>query len=126
VQHVHCASSREWSPRFCFYVERNRALVNCKNAPPSMAAKTSLGLFARAVRAWWRVASGWHAQAFRAAHGVAYIRAVGSFLFLLPRCLRDRRRIRGSQRRVSDHELARFLTEPPRMAATRSGAHGCG
>ena len=120
VQHVHCASSREWSPTFCFYVERNRALVNCKNAPVRMAAKTSLGLFARALRAWWRVARGWNQRAYSAAHGIAYLWAVGSFLYLLPECLRERRRIRGSQCRVLDHEIARFLTEPPRLAARRN------
>jgi GT2 family glycosyltransferase len=119
VQHVHCASSREWSPRFCFYVERNRALVNCKNAPPWMAAKTSFGLFARAVRAWWRVASGWNRHAFRPAHGIAYLQAVGSFLLLLPRYARERYHIRGSRRRASDHEIARFLAEPPRFGASQ-------
>ncbi|HLW67958.1 MAG TPA: glycosyltransferase family 2 protein, partial [Gemmataceae bacterium] len=109
VQHVHCGSAGEWSPRFCFYVERNRALVNCKNAPPSMALKTSVGLFLRVLRAWWRVASGWNQRALRAAHGMAYAQAAASFLLLLPSCLWNRRRIRGEQRRVSDHELARFF-----------------
>ncbi|HEV3146113.1 MAG TPA: glycosyltransferase family 2 protein [Gemmataceae bacterium] len=113
VQHVHCASSGEWSPTFCFYVERNRALVNCKNAPPRMAAKTAVGLFLRVTRAWWRIASGGSRHAFQPAHGIAYLRAAASFLLLLPRYLRERRDIRGKQRRVSDSDLARFLTKPP-------------
>jgi GT2 family glycosyltransferase len=120
VQHVHCASSREWSPTFCFYVERNRALVNCKNAPAGMAIKTSLGLLARAARAWWRVASGWNKRAIRMSHGIAYLQALGSFLHLLPKCLGERRRIRDIQRRIPDAEIARFFAEPPRLAARRS------
>jgi GT2 family glycosyltransferase len=120
VQHVHCGSAGEWSPRFCFYVERNRALVNCKNAPLTTALKTSAGLFLRLGRAWWRVLSGWHKNEFRPAHGIAYFQAAGSFLLLLPVFLWERHRIRGNRRRVSDRELARFLTKPPRLAARRS------
>lgn len=39
VLHIHCGSSGEWSEFFRFHVERNRALVSIKNAPPSMALK---------------------------------------------------------------------------------------
>ncbi len=37
VRHIHTGSSKEWSPLFIFYVERNRLLMLCKNAPISVS-----------------------------------------------------------------------------------------
>lgn len=37
VRHIHTGSSKEWSPLFIFYVERNRLLMLCNNAPISVS-----------------------------------------------------------------------------------------
>ncbi len=37
LRHVHAASSKEWSPRWVFYVERNRLLMLTKNATAALA-----------------------------------------------------------------------------------------
>jgi GT2 family glycosyltransferase len=85
VHHAHCASSGEWSPFFCFHVERNRALVNWKNNSPLVALLVTLGLPLRVARSWWRVLLGKQTPA----HGWAYCRALGSFLRLWPAMLMD-------------------------------------
>jgi len=85
VHHAHCASSGEWSPFFCFHVERNRALVNWKNNSPIVALLVTLGLPLRVARSWWRVLLGKQTTA----HGWAYCRALVSFLRLWPAVLLD-------------------------------------
>lgn len=39
VHHLHCGSSKEWSPLFLFHVERNRLLMLAKHAPPGLLAR---------------------------------------------------------------------------------------
>jgi GT2 family glycosyltransferase len=85
VHHAHCASSGEWSPFFCFHVERNRALVNWKNNSPLVALLVTLGLPLRVARSWWRVLL----RKQTPAHGWAYCRALVSFLRHWPAVLMD-------------------------------------
>jgi GT2 family glycosyltransferase len=37
LRHIHAASSKEWSPRWVFHVERNRMLMLTKNATADLA-----------------------------------------------------------------------------------------
>ena len=113
IRHVHCGTSGEWSPFFCFYVERNRVLVNVKNAPLILALIVSIGFLVRAGRVWCYVASG----RFRAAHGWAYVRAAVSLLGLLPHAIAERYRIRAARRAVPDQRFAHLVLRPPAKAA---------
>lgn len=47
LRHIHSASSKEWSPRWMFFVERNRLLMLTKNATPALAL-SALGSYLRA------------------------------------------------------------------------------
>jgi GT2 family glycosyltransferase len=46
LRHIHAASSKEWSPRWIFHVDRNRLLMLTKNATPGLAA-SAVGSYAR-------------------------------------------------------------------------------
>jgi GT2 family glycosyltransferase len=111
VRHVHCGSSGEWSPFFCFHVERNRALVNWKNQSLIVALVVTLGLLARVGRAWGRVLR--RRRPWTAAHGRAYTRALLSTLMHFPSVLHDRYRIRTVRRRAADHTLRPFIAARP-------------
>lgn len=50
VRHRHSATSVEWSPRFCYFTERNRLLMLIKNADPALAAKEWVRYTARLLR----------------------------------------------------------------------------
>jgi GT2 family glycosyltransferase len=82
VRHVHCGSSGEWSPFFCYHVERNRVLVNLRNADLWLALWTFLGFFLRVGRALGRAALG--RRGMGRAHAAAYLRAAGSVSKLAP------------------------------------------
>jgi GT2 family glycosyltransferase len=109
VAHVHCATSGEASPLFCFHVERNRVLTGLKNAPPALALWGLAGLAMRILRAWWRVPAQRGRQRWSARHARACTAALVSCLTLLPRCLIDRYRIRVARRRVPDHALRPWI-----------------
>ncbi|MDQ2957764.1 MAG: glycosyltransferase [Actinomycetota bacterium] len=47
LRHIHSASSKEWSPRWMFFVERNRLLMLTKNATPALAL-SAFGSYLRA------------------------------------------------------------------------------
>lgn len=113
VRHVHCGTSGEWSPFFCFYVERNRVLVNLKNAPLILALLVMIGFLARAGRVWWYVARG----RFGVAHGWAYVRAAASLLRLLPHALGERYRVRTARRPMPERSFAHLIPRPPAKAA---------
>jgi len=117
VRHVHCGSSNEGSPFFCYYVERNRVLVNLKNNSLPAALWTLGGSFARAVRAWYRIIRFRNTGPTRLAHGWAHLRAVGSILTLLPIVLVERIHSRAAQRAVPESRLERLVAEPPAKAA---------
>jgi len=113
VRHVHCGSSGEWSPFFRFHVERNRVLVNVKNAPLFLALAVLIGFFARAGRGWWYVLRG----RFRAADGWAYVKAAVSLLTLLPYAVAERYRVRTAHRPVLERTFAHLIHLPPAKAA---------
>ncbi len=105
VRHVHCGSSRERSPFFCFHDERNRVLVNIKNNSAVPAAYTLLGFIAHAARTWRDVMRG----RLSADHGRAYLRATLSLANLLPHALAERYRIRHVRRRAPDAAIRGFV-----------------
>ncbi|HEY7049474.1 MAG TPA: glycosyltransferase family 2 protein [Jatrophihabitantaceae bacterium] len=88
LRHIHAASSKEWSPRWIFHVERNRLLMLTKNA--------SRGLAGRAV--------------------AGYTRGVGaSLLRCLTSALRQRRRPALREQAVRIGVLRSFVTLAPRV-----------
>src|SRR5207249_3873453 len=113
IRHVHCGSSGEWSPFFRFYVERNRVLVNVKNAPLILALVVLIGFFVRAGRGWWYVLRG----RLRAADGWAYVKAAVSLMILLPHAVAERYRIRTTRRPVPERTFAHLIQSPPAKAA---------
>jgi hypothetical protein len=95
LRHIHSASSKEWSPRWVFHVERNRLLMLTKDATPRLAA----GALARFV-----LTTG--SMALRSAREAAHTRrrpavrahllrahVLLSYLRLTPRMIVRRRRI---------------------------------
>ena len=92
VRHVHCGSSGEWSPAFCFYVERNRVLTSIRNASMLLAVGSTIGLGLRVLRCWWRIAVT-RGKQWRLAHGFAYLRAGWSLAMELPRAVQARFRL---------------------------------
>jgi N-acetylglucosaminyl-diphospho-decaprenol L-rhamnosyltransferase len=105
VRHVHCGSSIERSPFFCFHDERNRVLVNVKNNAPASALYTLFGFFAHAARTWRDVIGG----RLSIAHGRAYFRATLSLAHLLPHAIAERYRIRHVRRRAPDAAIRDFI-----------------
>jgi GT2 family glycosyltransferase len=96
LRHIHAASSKEWSPRWVFHVERNRLLMLTKNATRGLACRAVLGYLrgsgtrlARAlvdgVRTRRRPAL--REQRLRA-------RILGSYMRRAPRALHERRQLR--------------------------------
>ncbi len=86
VRHVHGAAAGEKSPLFTYLVERNRALTAVRNADPFLAVSSGLVLMTKVVRAvtkprQWR-------------HGLAVLKAAGSFLVRLPTALGHRYQVR--------------------------------
>lgn len=110
VHHVHCGSSGASSPFLTFHVERNRVLVNVKNASMLLALLVSLGLVGRIGRAWYRVLLG----TTTVAHGMAFLRAAFSAVTLMPHALRERYRL-GMNRQRTPTETVRI--EPRSRAA---------
>ncbi len=50
VRHIHCGSSGEWSPFFCYHVERNRVASAFRNGDVLVVLTALLGSAARTVR----------------------------------------------------------------------------
>jgi GT2 family glycosyltransferase len=113
IRHVHCGTSGEWSPFFRYYVERNRVLVNVKNASLILALIVLIGFPVRAGRAWWHVLHG----RYNAAHGWAYVKAAVSLLNLLPHAVAERYRGRVARRAVPDCAFTHLMLPPPAKAA---------
>jgi GT2 family glycosyltransferase len=96
LRHIHAASSREWSPRWIFHVERNRLLMLTKNA--------TFGLMLRAVTDYLRGFVGMSTRAGRDAvrHRrrppvrdlLLRAQVIRSFIRQAPRALRERRALR--------------------------------
>jgi GT2 family glycosyltransferase len=110
LRHVHSATSTEWSPRWRFFVERNRMLMLTKNASGSLAAgaiweylRGSAGSLEHTVRdaVVQRRRPALRSEALRARIALAYLRHA-------PDALRQRRAIR-KQALQSRSELQKWL-----------------
>jgi GT2 family glycosyltransferase len=95
VRHLHAASSVEWSPFFTFHVERNRLLTLAKNAPAGLAARQAARfVVTTGSMARWALLQAVRDQRRPALRPLAARgRVLASYLRLLPRALRERRRI---------------------------------
>ncbi|MCS6846683.1 MAG: glycosyltransferase family 2 protein [Anaerolineae bacterium] len=97
VRHVHCGSSKEWSPLFLFNVEHNRLAMLIKNGAPRQA----MGEFARYTS--WAARSLVESSAAallarpgaheRRARALLSMRVVGALMISLPSLLRKRAHI---------------------------------
>ena len=110
VRHIHCGSSGEWSPFFCFHVERNRVLTALRNGDPFLALWSVVGLCARVVRAGLRALKGRGPDGRNRGRFGAYGRALASLAWRLPGALAERWRGR--------------RTSPPRPPSPKRGG-GC-
>jgi GT2 family glycosyltransferase len=119
VSHIHCATSGERTPFFCFHDERNRVLVNVKNNTAVTAVYALLGFLVHAGRAWRDVLRGRRGMD----HGLAYVRAAASLARRLPRALTERYRIRHVRRLVGDLEVSRLVTRKNKVRPT--GLRAC-
>src|SRR5204863_107065 len=114
VYHVHCGSSGEGSPFHLYYAERNRVIVNLKNAP-ALQALWCLAVFAaKTARTLFWVLTRRERGRTAWAKAWAYLSAGGSLFGNLPAVLRQRRHIRG-RRLVANGHLAHLVQiSPPR------------
>jgi len=110
LRHIHAASSKEWSPRWVFHVDRNRLLMLTKNASAGFAARAVLryplsaaSMLARATIESARVR---RRPALRS--HLLRIRVFLSYLRLLGPMLRRRRQV-GRQASVARKELEHWL-----------------
>lgn len=94
VRHFGGGTADHASPFVTRHVERNRVLVNIKNAPPWLALLNVAGLFARATRA-----------ALRRQMPMTFAWAVLSAIALTPTYLLERYRVRVARRRATDREV---------------------
>ena len=110
LRHIHSASSKEWSPRWVFHVDRNRLLMLTKDARAGLAVRaalryplTSASMLLRAARQTARTRQ-------RPALRPHLLRAkvYASYLRLLVPVLARRRAVRRSAT-VSRKELERWL-----------------
>lgn len=86
VRHAHAASTGEGSPLHLFHDERNRLLTLVKCAPAGMALRLVLRQVATTASIAWREAPHWRTTGVR-------LRALASFVRLLPHACRERRRV---------------------------------
>jgi GT2 family glycosyltransferase/glycosyltransferase involved in cell wall biosynthesis len=118
VEHVHAASSGEWSPLFTFNVERNRPLMLLKLAPWHLAAREvgryllEFGLNAARV-AWWLASR--RERGPQASRARMQARVVLSWVRDVPGVLRDRAAIE-SARRVPDRAIETWMRMGARSA----------
>jgi GT2 family glycosyltransferase len=96
LRHIHAASSKEWSPRWIFHVERNRLLMLTKNATLGLVAG-AIGGYVRGfgvglLRALREAGRSRHRPALR--EQLIRAQVLRSFVRQAPRALRERRRLR--------------------------------
>jgi GT2 family glycosyltransferase len=112
LRHIHSASSKEWSPRWRFHVERNRMLMLTKNATAELAWSAVAAYVANFARSGSRAFGDILIHRRRPAVRVELLRAkvLMSFSTHAPRALRDR--YRGRRRaRVPAAQLQRWLVK---------------
>jgi GT2 family glycosyltransferase len=116
LRHVHSASSKEWSPRWVFHVDRNRLLMLVKDATLGLAVREVLrypasaaSMAVRAAREGWR-----HRSRPALRPHLLRARVMMSFLRLLPAMLVRRwrtGRLPGRWQTVSRRQLQTWLVE---------------
>jgi GT2 family glycosyltransferase len=96
LRHIHAASSKEWSPRWIFHVERNRLLMLTKNATLGLACRAVLGYLrgsgTRLARSLLDGVRTRRRPALR--EQLLRARVLRSYARQAPRALRERRRLR--------------------------------
>jgi GT2 family glycosyltransferase len=96
LRHIHAASSKEWSPRWVFHVERNRLLMLTKNATLGLASRAVLGYLrgsgTRLARSLLDGVRTRRRPALR--EQLLRARVLRSYARQAPRALRERRRLR--------------------------------
>ncbi|MFS0702764.1 glycosyltransferase family 2 protein [Cellulomonas sp. 179-A 4D5 NHS] len=106
VHHVHAASTGEGSALFRFHDGRNRLLMLTKNAGAPLALRAVARFVLTTASIAVRRRQPWSSVALRC-------RVLASYARLLPRMLRERRRI-GRAARVRRADVERLLVPPPR------------
>jgi GT2 family glycosyltransferase len=96
LRHIHAASSKEWSPRWIFHVDRNRLLMLTKNATPGLAAGAVSGYVRSFSAGLARALLDGARNRRRPALQEHLLRAqvLRSYVRQAPRALRERRRLR--------------------------------
>ncbi|MCL2455875.1 MAG: glycosyltransferase family 2 protein [Micrococcales bacterium] len=105
VEHEHSASSGEGSAFFRFHDLRNRLLTVTKNAPAPMVARVVARYCLTTASIAVRRSQPWSSVRLR-------VRAFASYLVVLPRALRERRRTRRGSA-VPRRDVARLLVPVP-------------
>jgi GT2 family glycosyltransferase len=109
VDHVHAASSREWSPFFTFHADRNRLLMLLKNARWRVVLRAGLAQLGQVFRRSRPRGANEGEPGERGRRGVRhYLRVFASVLVHLPGTLVERRRVRG-RRKVADAQIERWM-----------------
>jgi GT2 family glycosyltransferase len=110
LRHVHAASSKEWSPRWIFHVERNRLLMLTKNATAALAWSAVRGYLRRTAAGLARdgVAAVQHRRGPALREHLLRLSILRSYLRQAPRALRERRALRRAAV-VSAAELQTWL-----------------
>ncbi len=110
LRHVHAASSKEWSPRWIFHVERNRLLMLTKNATAALAWSAVRGYLRLTAAGLTRAGLASARQRRRPALREHLLRLsiLRSYLRQAPRALRERRALRRTAV-VSAAELQTWL-----------------
>ncbi len=127
VEHVHAATSGEWSPFFTFHADRNRLFMIVKNTPWPFVLRSFAGFgwlaFGFAARAALRRLAGRGRAGDRPGPSRIRIHAdvLRSLLRHLPEMLAKRRHIR-RRRRVSDREVLGWLYPRERWNTRAAGS----
>jgi GT2 family glycosyltransferase len=110
LRHIHAASSKEWSPRWIFHVERNRLLMLTKNATSALAWSAVRSYLRHTATGLTRAGLGAARQRRRPALREHLLRLsiLRSYLRQAPRALRERRALRRNAV-VSAAELETWL-----------------
>jgi GT2 family glycosyltransferase len=113
VEHVCGGSSSGQSPFVQRQVERNRALVNLRNASPFLALWAAIGLVLRTARAVHRFIRAPSKSGLTWQHTRGMTEAVSSVIANLPKRLLARYETRIARRRRPDCAITRFLVDRP-------------
>lgn len=113
VDHVCGGSSSGNSPFVQRQVERNRAMVNLRNASPFLALASAFGLLLRTARAAYRIAASRSDSGLTWRHLRGMTGAAASVIANLPLRLLARYETRVARRRKPDRAIARFIVARP-------------